>query len=95
MRTVGENFKKSGKYFKVAMSHLLEAFIMSATCVLACVYNRMNGRFGRRRLKKPYAYAWRVLTWGTLVWVTLVYVAVPFFNWWDRVVYQLNYIIWG
>lgn len=95
MRTIKTNFKRSGKYFVVSIRHLSEAILVSAIYGLAHLYHGMNGRFGKRKLKKPYLYVWRFLTWGTLVWVAFTYVFVPFFNWWDKVVASLNYLIWG
>lgn len=64
MRTVKTNFKRSGKYFVVSMTHLFEALLISAAYGVAYLYHGMNGRFGKRRLKKPYVYVWRFLTWG-------------------------------
>ena len=95
MRTIKTDFKRSGKYFVVSMEHLFEAVLMSAIYGLAYLYHGMNGRFGKHKLNKPYVYVWRFLTWGTFVWVVFTYMFVPFFNWWDRVVSFLNYVIWG
>lgn len=93
MRT--KNFKGLGKCFKVYVALLFEALLILAAYGVAYLYHVMNGRFGKRRLKKPYMYVWRFLTWGTFVWVGFAYVIVPFFNWWGRVVAFLNYVIWG
>lgn len=93
MRTVKTNFKRPGKHFVAFMDHLSEAILVLAIRGLACMYNGMNGRFGKCRIRNPYA--WRFLTWGTLVWAAFTYVFVPFFNWWDRVMTFLNYVIWG
>ena len=95
MRTVKTNFKRAGEYFTVSMAHFSEALFASFIFGVVHLYRIMNGRFGKRRLKKPYVYVWRFLTWGTLVWVVFTYVFVPFFAWWDRVVAFLNYVIWG
>lgn len=95
MRTIKTNFKRSGKYFAVAMVHLFEALLISVAYGVAYLYHGMNGRFGKRRLKKPYVYVWCFLTRGTLVWGVFTYVFVPFFAWWDKVVAFLNYVIWG
>ena len=93
MRT--KNFKESVKYFMVYVAHLFEALLILTIYGVASLYNVMNGRFGKRRLKKPYAYVWCFLTWGILVWVVFTYVFVPFFAWWDKVASFLNYVIWG
>lgn len=95
MRTIKTNFKRSGKYFAVSMAHLFEALLISVAYGVAYLYHGMNGRFGKRRLKKPYVYVWCFLTRGTLVWVVFIYVFVPFFAWWGKVVAFLNYVIWG
>lgn len=95
MRTIKMNFKRSGKYFVVSIRHLSEAILVLAIYGLAHLYYGMNGRFGKRRLKKPYVYVWRFLTWGTLVWAVFTYVLAPFFAWWDGVVSFLNHVIWG
>lgn len=95
MRTIKTDFKRSGKYFVVSMEYLFGAVFMSAIYGLAYLYHGMNGHFGKHKFNKPYVYVWRFLTWGTLVWVVFTYVFVPFFNWWDRVVSFLNYVIWG
>ena len=95
MRTIKTNFKRSGKYFLVSVAHLFEAFAMCAFLGVLHLYRGMNGRFGKHKLKKPYMYVWRFLTWGTFVWVAFTYVFAPFFNWWDKVVSFLNYVIWG
>lgn len=95
MRTVKENFKRSGKYFVLSMAYLLRAIIISVAYGVAYLYHGMNGRFGKRTLKKPYGRVWRFLTWGTFVWAVFIYVFVPFFTLWDRAVAFLNYVIWG
>lgn len=95
MRTIKTNFKRSGRYFILSMAHLFEALIGSVILVASVVYNGMNGRFSRVRLKKPYVYVWRAITWSVFIWVTFTYVFVPFFSWWERIVAFLNYVIWG
>ena len=55
----------------------------------------VDGRFGRKVLKRPYRRVWRVLTYGSLFLLLWNFVIVPFFQWWDGVVRFLNYVIWG
>ena len=55
----------------------------------------VDGRFGRKVLKRPYRIVWRVLTYGSLFLLIYNFVIVPLFRWWDKVVDFLNYVIWG
>lgn len=55
----------------------------------------VDGRFGRKVLKRPYRRVWRVMTYGSLFLLIWNFVIVPLFRWWDGVVRFLNYVIWG
>lgn len=59
------------------------------------VANALDGKFGKRVLKRPYRIAYRVVVWTTLVWLAWTYIFVPFFEFWDIVINGLNHIIWG
>lgn len=95
MRTIKTNFKRSGKYFVVAMLHLFEALAMIIVATVVLAYYAMNGQFVYRRLRKPYVYVWRAITWGALVWATFTYVLVPFFAWWDKAMEFIGNVIFG
>ena len=95
MKTIAINFKRVGKYFMMSMECLSGAIGMSLVRGASAVYNGMNGRFGRRRLKEPYIYIWRIIAWGLLIWAVFMWVCVPFFRWWDKVVAWMNWVIWG
>lgn len=55
----------------------------------------INGRFGNLILKPKYRFWWRILTYSTITFLLFKFVACPFFDWWDKVVAWMNYIIWG
>lgn len=55
----------------------------------------VDGRFGRKVLKRPYRSVWRVLTYGSLFLLLWNFIIVSLFRWWDGVVRFLNYVIWG
>lgn len=57
--------------------------------------NVLNGKFGKRVLKEPYRTYWQIMTWGTIGFLFIRFIMFPFFNWWDKVVAFLNYVIWG
>lgn len=64
-------------------------------CDMKNILYAIDGRFGRRVLKKQYRGYWRLMTYGTLAILFIRFVMFPFFQWWDGVVNFLNYVIWG
>lgn len=61
----------------------------------AAVCDFFIGRFGRKTLRYPYR-AWWVAFWLLLCsYLVFHYIMCPIIRWWDGVVYQLDYIIWG
>jgi len=55
----------------------------------------LNGQFGRKTLKNPYRAIWKVFAWGLFAFIVLRCILVPAMEWWDGVVENLNYLIWG
>ena len=55
----------------------------------------INGRLGHWVLKQPYRNIWRATCWAFIIYGFFMLVMVPFFNWWEKVVASLNYVIWG
>lgn len=55
----------------------------------------IDGRFGKRVLLPQYRVWWRLFTYGTLFILFVKFVLFPFFEWWDKVIAFLNYVIWG
>lgn len=55
----------------------------------------IDGRFGRKVLKPKYRVWWRVITYGTILTLFFVYMMSPFFDWWIRFVWFLDYVFWG
>lgn len=59
------------------------------------VWNFLNGRFGRKTLRHPYRVWWATFWFLLILWLFFRYIMCSIFKWWDGVVYQLNYVIWG
>lgn len=70
------------------MKHLSVKFMVA-------IVKALDGKFGNRVLKQPYRDYYRVVVWTTLVVLIWRYLLVPFFGWWDKVIYVMNHIIWG
>ena len=62
---------------------------------MAAIAEAIDGKFGNRVLKQPYRDYYRVAVWVTLATLAWRYLLVPFFGWWDGVIYMANRIIWG
>lgn len=70
------------------MKHLSVKFMVAIVKVL-------DGKFGNRVLRQPYRDYYRAVVWATLTFLIWRYLLVPFFGWWDKVIYVMNHIIWG
>lgn len=55
----------------------------------------IDGRFGRKVLKKQYRGYWRLFTYGTLSILFIRFVMFPILEWWSGAVDFMNYVIWG
>ena len=62
---------------------------------MVAIVKALDGKFGNRVLKQPYRAYYRVVVWTTLTVLIWRYLLVPFFGWWDKVIYAMNRIIWG
>lgn len=70
------------------MKHLSVKFMVA-------IVKALDGKFGNRVLRQPYRDYYRVVVWVTLAVLIWVYLLVPFFGWWDKVIYVMDHIIWG
>lgn len=77
------------------MKKIVNKIVNNSKAVIKPLMEFVDGRFGRKVLKRPYRRVWRVLTYGSLFLLLWNFVIVPLFRWWDKVVDFLNYVIWG
>lgn len=59
------------------------------------ILNIIDGRFGKRVLKPQYRVWWRTITYGSLFFLFFRFVVIPFFEFWEKVIMFLNFVIWG
>lgn len=62
---------------------------------MVAIVKAADGKFGNRVLKQPYRLYYRVVVWTLLIVSIYDYLLVPFFRWWDKVIYVMDHIIWG
>lgn len=77
------------------MKQIVNRIANNSKAVIKLLMEFVDGRFGRKVLKRPYRRVWRVFTYGSLFLLLWNCVIVPLFRWWDGVVRFLNYVIWG
>lgn len=70
------------------MRHLSVKFMVA-------IVKALDGKFCNRVLKQPYRNYYRVVVWTILAILIWKYLLVPFFGWWDKIIYVMNHIIWG
>lgn len=66
--------------------------VLTATCYL---YRFLNGRFGKRVLRQPYKQIWQIVAWSLFVYFIVTKILFPILEWWQGIVYCMNYVIWG
>ena len=62
---------------------------------MAAIVKALDGKFGNGVLRQPYRDYYRVIVWATFTVLIWIYLLVPFFGWWDKVIYVMDHIIWG
>lgn len=80
---------------KVRINTATENFKYKALEVIDTIFWALDGKFGRRVFKPKYRRIWRCITWGSLTILFFVYILIPIFEFWERVVSVMNYILWG
>lgn len=63
--------------------------------VVLTILQAIDGKFGKKVLKPKYRIFWRIVTYSGMIYLGCKFVLFPFFEWWDKVVKLMNYIIWG
>lgn len=63
--------------------------------VLLMLLNFIDGKFGKRVLKRKFRIVWRFVTYGTIAYLIMRFVFIPLLEWWDGVVHFINYLAWG
>lgn len=55
----------------------------------------INGRIGKRHLRQPFLLIWRLILALIVIYLFFHFIMFPFYEWWDGIIYRINYIIWG
>lgn len=63
--------------------------------IVVAVLQFIDGRFGKRVLKRKFRICWRVVTYSLVMIFLWTFVITPFFDAWGRVIDFMNYVIWG
>lgn len=64
-------------------------------CAMYYFYLFLNGKFGKRILRKPYKQIWQIISWSLFIYFLSSCIILPIFRKWQEVVDCMNYVIWG
>lgn len=63
--------------------------------IVVAILQLIDGRFGKRVLKRKFRICWRVVTYSMVIVFLWTFIITPFFEYWDKVIDFMNYVIWG
>lgn len=72
----------------------MKKFLYQVAVFVASAINVMNGRFGKKVLKRKYRIGWKIFTYTAFV-ICVMGIMFKFFELWDVIVSFLNHVIWG
>ena len=75
---------------KVRLTDILLESVSVVVLAVIVWASFMDGRFGRKTLRKPYRNIWRFVCWTVFMYVVFTFVCTPFFRWWSEIVALLN-----
>ena len=83
------------------MAEKIKRFLVDVVLENVCrlvyhTYRFLNGRFYNHRvLHQPYKCIWSIVMWTLFIYLFTTQVMFRIIEWWDPIVYKMNYVIWG
>ena len=74
---------------------MIDVVIENVLIAMYHSYRFLNGRFGKKVLCQPYKRIWQIVAWSLFVYFFTAKIMFPIMEWWQRIVYCMNYVIWG
>ena len=74
---------------------LIDVVIENVLIAMYHSYRFLNGRFGKKVLRKPYKQIWQIIAWSLFIYFFTTKIMFPIIEWWQRIVDCMNYVIWG
>ena len=63
--------------------------------IVVAILQFIDGRFGKRVLKRKFRICWRVVTYSMVIVFLWTFIITSLFEYWGRVIDFMNYVIWG